>query len=56
MIFAASVMEEKHSLSFWDALIIEAARRGGAGRVLSEDMQHGRSIGGIRLEKPFITL
>lgn len=53
LIVGASVLEERHQLSFWDALIIEAARRGGAARVVSEDLQHGQRIGGVLVENPF---
>lgn len=53
LIVAASALEERHSLSFWDALVIEAARRAGAERLLSEDLQHGRRIAGIAIENPF---
>jgi len=40
-------------ISFWDALIIEAALAGGADCLLSEDMQHGQVIDGLRIENPF---
>jgi len=53
LIVAASDLEERHQLSFWDALIIEAARRGGATRLVSEDLQHGRRIAGLTIENPF---
>jgi predicted nucleic acid-binding protein len=53
MIVAASRLEERHRLSFWDALIVEAARRAGAGRLVSEDLQRGRLIAGLRIENPF---
>jgi predicted nucleic acid-binding protein len=53
LILAASQLEERHTLSFWDALIVEAARRAGATRVLSEDLQAGRRIAGLRIENPF---
>jgi predicted nucleic acid-binding protein len=53
LIIAASALEEQHSLSFWDALIIEAARRAGAERLISEDLQHGRRIAGLVIENPF---
>ncbi|MGH3848818.1 MAG: PIN domain-containing protein [Pseudonocardiaceae bacterium] len=53
LIVSASALEEQHSFSFWDALIIEAARRAGAYRLLSEDLQHGRRIDGIVIENPF---
>ena len=55
LIVAASALEEQHSLSFWDALIVEAARRAGADRLLSEDLQHGRRIAGLTIEDPFKT-
>lgn len=50
---AASEIEEQHQLSFWDALIVAAARKGGASRILTEDMSPGRSISGVRIENPF---
>jgi predicted nucleic acid-binding protein len=53
LIIAASALEERHSLSFWDALIVEAARRAGADRLVSEDLQHGRRIAGMVIENPF---
>lgn len=52
-ILEAADLEQRHSLSFWDALIIVAATRSGAERILSEDLQHGRTIGGVRIENPF---
>ncbi len=52
-ILAASELEERHTLSFWDALIIEAAQRAGASRVLSEDLQTGRRFGRLVIENPF---
>jgi predicted nucleic acid-binding protein len=53
LILAATRLEEEEQLSFWDALIIEAARLSGAKRVLTEDMQHGRSLRGVQVENPF---
>ena len=40
-------------VSFWDALIIEAALAAGAGRLLTEDLQHGREVTGLKIENPF---
>ena len=45
-----------HSLSFYDALIVQAAVVSGCQRVLSEDMQHAAVYGGVRIENPFIGL
>lgn len=56
LIVAASALEERHQFSFWDALIIEAARRGGATRLVSEDLQSGRRIAGLVIENPFAAI
>jgi predicted nucleic acid-binding protein len=53
LILNASMLQERHRLSFWDALIIESARVGGASRLLTEDLQHGQVIAGVRIEDPF---
>jgi predicted nucleic acid-binding protein len=53
LILAASKLEERHAFSFWDALVVEAARRCGATRLLTEDLQAGRRIGDISIENPF---
>lgn len=42
-------------LSFWDAMIIEAALFGGAKTLFTEDMQHDQMIDGMRLHNPFMT-
>ena len=43
-----------HSLSFYDALILQAAIVSGCQQVLSEDMQHGAAFGGVRIVNPFL--
>lgn len=40
-------------ISYWDALVIEAARAAGCERVLTEDMCDGQVVRGVRLENPF---
>ncbi len=42
-----------HKLSFYDALIVEAAARAGCAELLSEDMQAGVVIAGVRIVNPF---
>jgi len=54
LILVASELEERHKLSFWDALVVEAARRADATRIVTEDLQAGRHIGGVRIENPFL--
>ena len=44
---------EEHRLSFWDAMLWSAARRAGCSAVLTEDMQHGRRLGGVVFLNPF---
>ena len=53
LILDATVREQRDVLSFWDALIVEAARRAGARRLLSEDLQDGRDFDGTVVENPF---
>ncbi len=52
-VVTASELEDVHPLSFWDALIIVAAQRSGATRVLTEDLQPDQVIHGVRVETPF---
>lgn len=54
LILAAIARSRRMSFSFWDALILEAALKGGAGRLLTEDLQHGQEIEGLRVENPFL--
>jgi predicted nucleic acid-binding protein len=53
LILAASQLEEHHTISFWDALIVEAARRAGANRLVTEDLQTGRRLAGVLIHNPF---
>jgi predicted nucleic acid-binding protein len=53
-VLAASELEERHQLAFWDALILVAARRGGAVAVLSEDLASGSVLEGVRIVNPFL--
>ncbi len=43
-----------HALSFYDALIIQAALASGCRRVLTEDMQNGARFGGVQIVNPFL--
>jgi predicted nucleic acid-binding protein len=53
LILTASRVAEEHGLSIWDALILESARVAGASHLLTEDLQDGASISGVRIENPF---
>jgi predicted nucleic acid-binding protein len=45
---------QQHQLGWWDALILEAAMRVDADLLVSEDGQHGRRFGKLRVENPFM--
>jgi len=46
-------LQALHSLSFYDALIVQAASVSGCPRLLSEDLQDGAVIAGVKVENPF---
>ena len=54
-IVAAFRIEDEARIGFWDALIVAAARKAGAARILSEDLNPGQVIAGVRIENPFST-
>ncbi len=49
-------IEDEARISFWDALICAAALKRGAERILSEDLNAGQKIAGIRVVNPFAHL
>ena len=46
-------LQERYSLSFYDALIVTAALEAGCTRLLSEDLQDGLRIERLTIENPF---
>lgn len=54
MTIRASEIEEKNGISFWDALIVAAALRLQAEKIISEDLNHGQIIEGILIENPLL--
>lgn len=54
LIAAALDLHVLRSISFYDALVVQAAAAGGCQRVLSEDLQHGATLGGVRIVNPFL--
>ncbi len=46
-------LEDRASLSFWDALIVSAARAQGCRFLLSEDLGDEQTIGGVTVLSPF---
>jgi len=53
-IVSASRLEERHQLSFWDALIVVSALRSGAKQLLTEDLQDGQRFEGLLVVNPFL--
>ena len=49
----AVVLARDHDLSFYDALIVAAAKDAGCRILSTEDLQHGRKFGTITIENPF---
>jgi len=53
IILRAIKRSDSDCVSFWDALIIEAALQSDCDILLTEDMQSGRKIDGLTIENPF---
>ena len=47
-------IEQRYRVSFWDALIIQAANTVDANLLHSEDLNHGQQYGNVRVANPFI--
>ncbi|MGA8540570.1 MAG: PIN domain-containing protein [Terriglobales bacterium] len=52
-IASAFRIEDESRIGFWDALIIASAAKCGANRILSEDLNAGQMIAGVKIENPF---
>ncbi|MEA2166518.1 MAG: hypothetical protein QOK37_4645 [Thermoanaerobaculia bacterium] len=52
-ILEALELEERYQISFWDALVIQAARVSGAKVLYSEDLSDGQMYGSVRVVNPF---
>jgi predicted nucleic acid-binding protein len=53
-ILAAIDLHRLHKIAFWDALVLHSAKKAGCRVLLSEDMQHGQVIDGVRIVNPFL--
>ena len=45
---------KRYGLSIWDGLIVAAAAEASCSILLTEDMQHGQIVEGVRIENPFL--
>lgn len=46
-------LESRYQISFWDALILQAAESSGAEILYSEDLASGQKYGSVRVVNPF---
>lgn len=46
-------IEDQAKVGFWDALVVASASKSGAVRLVSEDLNAGQTILGVRVENPF---
>ncbi len=53
LIAAALDLHVLHQISFWDAMVVQAARQSGCAQLYTEDMQAGARLAGVMLVNPF---
>ena len=53
-VIAAIELHRLTRISFWDAMIVHAARLAGASVLYTEDLQHGAVLGGVPVTNPFL--
>ncbi len=54
LILQAIDLHRLEAFSFWDALVVRSAINAGVTRLLTENLQHGRVIEGVRIHNPFL--
>lgn len=47
-------IQERYQLSFWDAMIVAAAKSAACGFLLTEDLQANQDLGGVVVMNPFL--
>jgi predicted nucleic acid-binding protein len=55
-VIAAIELHRLNRISFWDAMIVHAARLAGSDLLYSEDFQHGAIVAGVRINNPFLAV
>jgi predicted nucleic acid-binding protein len=48
-------IQDRYRLSFWDSLIVAAAKASSCRFLLTEDLQHGQTLDGVLVVSPFRT-
>lgn len=54
MLVTAIDLHRLDVVSFWDSLVIRTAERAGCFVLYSEDLQHERRFGPVRIVNPFV--
>ena len=54
-ILAAIELHQRHSVSFWDGLILRSAQASQCSVLYSEDLSHGQRWGNLEVRNPFVT-
>jgi predicted nucleic acid-binding protein len=51
---AARAVQQRFRLAWWDSLIVAAAHAQQCAILLTEDLQHGMTMAGVRVQSPFV--
>jgi predicted nucleic acid-binding protein len=54
LVVRAIDISRRHSLSYWDSLIVAAAEKAGCAVLYSEDLGNGQSYGSVAVRNPFL--
>ena len=55
LVVSAIRLHQKYAFSFWDSLVLQAAKTAGCSQLLSEDLQHGFNLDSLLVSNPFIS-
>lgn len=53
-ILSAIDIHRLYRVSFWDALVLHSAKQAGCRVLLTEDLQHGQVVDGVKVVNPFL--
>jgi predicted nucleic acid-binding protein len=53
LLVAAAALQQRTQISFWDALVVQAAIEAGCDRLYSEDLNAGQKFGSLVVLNPF---
>ena len=53
VIEGARAIQDRFGLGWWDSLVVSAAQTAGCALLLTEDLNHGQMLDGVRVISPF---